>query len=52
MFFLKMRMNVNFEMDKRRFELESQLHNQYAENFNSHVGAFVSIYARVLQSIL
>lgn len=36
-------MNVNFEMDKRRFELESQLHNQYAENFNSHVGAFVSI---------
>ena len=36
-------MNVNFEMDQRKFELESQLHNQYAENFNSHVGAFVSI---------
>lgn len=29
--------------EERRFELQSQLHEQYAQNFNSHVGVFVSI---------
>lgn len=29
--------------EQRRFELQSQLHEQYAQNFNSHVGVFVSI---------
>lgn len=34
---------MKMDLNDRKFQLQSQLHEQYAQNFNSHVGAFVSI---------
>lgn len=29
--------------EERKFQLESHLHEKYGDNFNSHVGAFVTV---------